>query len=374
MGKIPVSGPSITQAEIAMVTEAVSHAWYDQANVYHERFERRFADYHGVRHAVALPSCTSGLHLALLAAGVGPGDEVVVPDITWIASVAPVHYVGATPVFADIDPRTWCMTAASLEACLSPRTKAVIPVDLYGGMAEMDGIMDVARAHGLTVIEDAAEAIGSSLHGKKAGAWGDLGVFSFHGSKTMTTGEGGMVITDRADWLERILVMRDHGRKPGDKMFWNTEIGYKYKMSSMQAALGLAQLERIDELVAAKRRIFAWYREGLEGLAGITLNAEPAHTVNSYWMVTVLLDRDRGIEKETLIARLAERGVDSRPFFYPLSALPAFADLPEAAEARARNRISYALSPYGVNLPSGLTLTHALVEEVCKALKSALSD
>ncbi|MFN3430889.1 MAG: DegT/DnrJ/EryC1/StrS family aminotransferase [Candidatus Sericytochromatia bacterium] len=373
MRKIPVSGPSITQKEIDLVTEAVTTAWYDKANVYHDRFEQAFAAYVGTRHAVALPSCTSALHLALLALGVGPGDEVVVPDLTWIASVAPVHYVGATPVFADADPETWCMTGRTFEACLTPRTKAVIPVDLYGGMAEMDAIRRVAEAHGVAVVEDAAEAIGSSLHGRQAGAWGDVGTFSFHGSKTLTTGEGGMLVTDRDDLHQRVLFLRDHGRKPGDKLFWNTEVAYKYKMSSMQAALGLAQLERIDELVAGKRQIFAWYQEGLADVAGLVLNAEPSGTLNTYWMVTVLWPAAWGLSKDELMARLGERGVDSRPFFHPLSSLPAFAEHPEAAAARARNRVSYDLSPRGLNLPSGLNLTREDVAAVCRALKASLA-
>lgn len=372
MGRIPVSGPSITQKEIDLVTEAVTNAWYDQANVYHERFEQAFAAYVGTRHAVALPSCTSALHLALLALGVGPGDEVIVPDATWIASVAPVHYVGATPVFADIDPVTWCMTAETFEACLTPRTRAVIPVDLYGGMAELDAIRDGAARRGIGVVEDAAEAIGSELKGRKAGAWGDVGAFSFHGSKTLTTGEGGMLVTDREDLYRRVLFLRDHGRKPGDKQFWNTEVAYKYKMSSMQAALGLAQLGRIDELVAGKRQIFAWYREGLADVAGLTLNAEPPDTLNTYWMVTVVLRPEWGLAKDALMAGLAERGIDSRPFFHPLSSMPAFAETPEAAAARARNHASYAISPYGLNLPSGLNLTREQVLEVCQALRDLL--
>src|SRR3989304_2109034 len=259
MEQIPIAGPWITQREIDYVTDAVTHAWYANANIYHERFQKAFADYLGVRFAISLPSCTSAIHLSLLALGVGAGDEVIVPDITWIASAAPITYVGATPVFADIDPKTWCLSAESLEECITSKTKAVIPIDLYGNMPDMDGIRDVAKRRSIAIIEDAAEAIGSEYRGKKAGSFGDTGVFSFHGSKTLTTGEGGMLVTDREDVYQRVLVLRDHGRQPGDKMFLNTEIAYKYKMSSMQAALGLGQLEGIDELVPRKRQIFSWY-------------------------------------------------------------------------------------------------------------------
>jgi perosamine synthetase len=372
--KIPVSGPWITQKEIAYVTEAVTTAWYGKANVFHQRFEAEFARYLGVRYAVALPSCTAAIHLALAALDIGPGDEVIVPDITWIATAAPITYVGATPVFADIDPRTWCLSADSMESCLTPHTRAVIPVDLYGNLPDMDAISDVARRHNLAVIEDAAEAIGSEYHGRKAGSLGDVGVFSFHGSKTMTTGEGGMLVTDREDLYQRVLCLRDHGRRPGDKMFWNTEVAFKYKMSSMQAALGLAQLERIEALVDRKRLIFSWYRRELAGVKGLTLNYEALGTKNTYWMVTAIIDPKLGLAKEDLLEQLGEAGIDGRPFFHPLSTLPAYAHLTQATEARRRNHAAYRLSPCGVNLPSGMDMDEEKVAYVCETLKRLLAE
>ena len=372
MERIPVAGPWITQKEIDYVTDAVANAWYANANIYHARFEKAFADYLGVRYAVSLPSCTSAIHLSLLALGVGPGDEVIVPDITWIATAAPITYVDATPVFADIDPNTWCLSAESFEECISRRTKAVIPVDLYGNMPDMDAIQDVARRHGVAIIEDAAEAIGSEYKGKKAGSFGDTGVFSFHGSKTLTTGEGGMLVTDREDIYHRVLFLRDHGRKPGDKMFWNTEVAYKYKMSSLQAALGLAQLERIEELIARKREIFNWYQRELSGLDGITLNYEATGTKNTYWMVTVIVDKRFGLTKERLMQLMSEKHIDCRPFFYPLSSLPAYEHLEQAKQARQRNRVSYEISPYAINLPSALNLTEDKVKYVCDTLRDVL--
>lgn len=369
---IPVSGPWITQKEVDYVADAAAHAWYADANVYNRRFEEAFAAWHGVAHAVSLPSCTSAIHLSLLALGVGPGDEVVVPDITWIASAAPVTYVGATTVFADIDPVTWCLAADSFESCITPRTKAVIPVDLYGGMPDMAAVLDVARRHGVAVVEDAAEAIGSAIGGRRAGTFGTAGVFSFHGSKTLTTGEGGMLITDDDALHARVQRLRDHGRPPGDRHFRNTEVAYKYKMSSMQAALGLAQLERIGELIDRKRRIFAWYRERLGDVAGLTLNAEPAGTFNGYWMATAVVDPGGDLDKDAIMERMLEAGVDCRPFFSPLSSLEAYAGDPQAALARRRNAVSYRLSPYGVNLPSGLLLQEDDVDRVCSALRHVL--
>ena len=371
--RIPVSGPWITGKEIAYVTDAVTNAWYDDANVWHERFEKAFAEYMGVKHAIALSHCTAAIHLSLLALKVGPGDEVIVPDCTWIASAAPVTYVGATPVFADIDPQTWCLDAKSFEACITPRTKAVIPVNLYGNMPDWDALREVADRHSIAIIEDAAESIGSEFKGGRAGSFGATGVFSFHGSKTLTTGEGGMLVTDDDALRARVLFLRDHGRRPGDRLFHNTEVAYKYKMSSMQAALGTAQLERVEELVSRKREIFAWYAEELAGLPGLTLNYEAPGTRNTYWMVTAVLAERLGLRKERVMELLGAQGIDCRPFFHPLSSLPAYAGTPQAEAARSRNPVSYALSPYGINLPSALNLTRDQVRRAGVAVRAVVS-
>lgn len=368
MARIPVAGPWISDKEVAYVAEAARHAWYQDAGLWQQRFERSFAEHLGLRHAVALPSCTAALHLALLALGVGPGDEVIVPDLTWIATSAPITYVGATPVFADVDPATWCLSAETLAACVTPRTRAVIPVDLYGCLPDMAPLLATAARHGLAVIEDAAEAVGAEQDGRRAGSFGRVGVFSFHGSKTLTTGEGGLLASDDDDLVARVQVLRDHGRRPGDRAFWNAEVAHKYKMSALQAALGLAQLERLDELLARKEAQFAWYRARLDGVPGLTLNPAPRRGRHTWWMVTALLDPSYGLDKDELQARLDARGIDTRPFFRPLSSLPAYAGSPEAERASARNRAAYALSPWGLNLPSALSLTEADVERVCRAL------
>ena len=373
MERLSVAGPSITDREIAYVTDAVTRGWYQDAGEYPQRFETAFAAYVGTKHAVSLPSCTSAIHLSLLALGIGPGDEVIVPDVTWIASAAPITYVGATPVFADIDRETWCLSAASLARCITPRTRAVIAVDLYGGMPDWQAILAVTEPHGIPVIEDAAEAIGSTYHDRPAGSLGRTGVFSFHGSKTMTTGEGGMLVTDDTTLFERVLFLRDHGRPPGDRMFRNTEVAWKYKMTALQAALGLAQLERIEELVGRKREIFDWYQSGLDGLKLLQLNAEPPGTRNSYWMSTVLFDADLEMDKEHVMAQLSADGIDSRPFFHPLSSLAAYAGHPDKARARERNPIGYELSPRGINLPSALSLQKQDVERICTAIRSLVS-
>lgn len=367
--RIPVAGPWITDREVRYAADAAATAWYDGASVYPAKFEARFAEYVGRRYAVALPSCTSAIHLCLAGLGVGPGDEVIVPELTWIATSAPVSYVGARPVFADIDRKTWCLSAESLEEKITERTKAVIPVDLYGSLPNMDAIRDVAARFGIAVIEDAAEAIGSRFRGKISGSFGVASVFSFHGSKTLTTGEGGMAVTDDGDLYDRILVLRDHGRRPGDVRFFNEEVGMKYKMSALQAAVGLAQLERVEELLARKRAVFEWYREGLGDFGPVSLNPDPAEADLVHWMVTVVFDESVGMGKERAGELLSERGIDTRPFFHPLSSLPAYSKLASAATGRRANPESYRLSCRGLNLPSALCLTEDDVETVVAAVK-----
>lgn len=369
---IPVAGPWITELEVEYVADAATNAWYSNAGAYNARFEEAFAAYVGRRHAISLPSCTSGLHLALAATGIGPGDEVVVPDATWIASAAPVTYVGAEPVFADVDPDSWCLDAAAFDAAITPRTKAVVVVDLYGGLPDMDRILAIAERHDIAVIEDAAEAIGSEYRGAKAGSFGLASAFSFHGSKTMTTGEGGMLVTDSAELDAKCRSLANHGRSAGDRLFHSNEIGFKYKMSSLQAALGLAQLERIGELVARKRQIFEWYREALSSLDGVTLNAEPEDVLNTYWMVTAVVDAGLGIDKHELLRAFWERDIDARPFFDPLSSLEPYAGSPAADAAARRNRVAYDIAARAINLPSGFNLTRELVERVARVFGSLL--
>ncbi len=371
--RVPVAGPWVTEKEIEYVADAAANDWYENAGNYVRRFEAAFAEYAGRQHAITLPSCTSGLHLSLLALGVGEGDEVIAPDVTWIASVAPISYVGAVPVLVDIDASNWCISADALAAAITERTKAVIAVDLYGSMPDMDAVLAVAAARGIPVIEDAAEAIGSRFGGRLTGSFGETSVFSFHGSKTLTTGEGGIVLTDRKDLHDRMTVLRDHGRLPGDATFFNAEVGHKYKMSSLQAAFGLAQLERVEELVDRKRQQFAWYGDRLADLGDdLRLNPAPAGADVVPWMVTAVFGPDTGLTKEAAGAALAAEGMDSRPFFHPLSSIPAYAGTPAGASARERNPVSYDLSPRAINLPSALRLTEEEIEAVALAVRRLL--
>jgi perosamine synthetase len=370
--RIPVAGPWVTDKEVALVAQAAADGWYEQAGLYPQRFEEAFARYLGVRFATAVPHCTSAIHLALASLGIGPGDEVIVPEITWIASAAPICYVGAIPVFADVDASTWCMSVDSVRSCITERTKAIIPVGLYGLMPDMEALSSLAKEHGLHVIEDAAQTLGSRLNGRPAGTFGDIGVFSFHGTKLVTTGEGGMFVTDDERVYERAQVLRDHGRtKANFRNFYNTEIGFKYRMSSLQAAFGLAQLDRIEELISRKREIFGWYREILGTVPGFSLNVEPEGYFSTYWMTTLMLDQTHPMDTQHLMEAMGERGVDTRPFFHPLSSLPAFANSAQAATARARNLNAYRLSPKGINLPSAMRLTRTQVDRACGVLLEA---
>jgi perosamine synthetase len=371
---IPVAGPSITRKEISYVADATKNGWYAHANDYITRFEQAFAAYTGRRHAISLPSCTSALHLSLLALGVGEGDEVIVPEATWIASSAPITYVGATPVFADIDPRTWCLSADTIAARITNKTKAIIVVNLYGNMAEWAPILKLAKQHGIAIIEDAAESIGSRYQGSISGSVGAISCFSFHGSKTLTTGEGGMLLTDDAKIYQRCLQLRDHGRAPGDIHFRNLEVGYKYKMSALQAALGLAQLERIAVLLKKKRQIFAWYQKYLPASTGLRLNPDHPHVENSYWMSTVIWDSALGISKPALMAALAAEGIASRPFFDPLSSLEAYREHAAGGNYAKRNPNAYAIAACAINLPSALCLKEADVRRVAKVLCEAIAS
>lgn len=374
MDRIPVAGPWITERETRYVADAAAGDWYADAGRYIGRFERAMAEHCGREYACSLPSCTSGLHLSLAALGIGPGDEVIVPDVTWIATAAPVQYVGATPVFADMDRESWCVSAATINDCITDRTKAVIVVDLYGQMPDFDPIIELCRQRNVAVIEDSAEAVGATYKGKSAGSFGLVSCFSFHGSKTITTGEGGMLLTSDKSFFDRVMVLRDHGRLPGDRFFYNSEVAFKYKMSSVQAALGLAQIERVGEIIARKREIFDQYRAALGQLGGVRLNPELAGVRAGYWMVTPVWSAGLGIEKRAIMAALESRGIDTRPFFHPLSTIPAYFDTPQAAVARERNSVGHDVAACGINLPSALSLTSAQIAHIASAFAQTLTE
>lgn len=365
---IPSAGPSITEKEVRLVTEAARVGWYRNMNMHLDRFERAFADYTGMQYCVATSSCTAALHLALLALGVGSGDEVIVPDITWVASAASICYTGAKPVFADIDRSSWCLDPGAFERTITRRTKAVIIVGLAGNLPDMDAIQAIADRHGISIVEDAAESIGAEYKGKRAGTFGRIGAFSFNGTKLLVTGEGGMLVTNEKVLHERFRRYQNHGidKQREGKYYWSYDLGYKYKMSNIQAALGLAQLSRIDELLTMRRRLFAWYAKRLRGVEGLQLNQEAPDVRSTFWLVTAMVDPSYKLNKEALVNRLVEQKIAGRPFFYPLSSMPTFAQYCRGKRMSKINPISYELSPYGVCLPSAGSLTESDVDYVCE--------
>lgn len=371
MSKIPLFEASITNKEITYVVEAVECGWLDKANLYQDRFEDAFKLHVGRQHAIAVPCCTHAIHLALLSLGIGPGDEVIVPDCTWIGSASPVVQIGATPVFADIDCVHWCLNPDTIAKAISAKTRAIIVVDLYGTMPDYKAIKSLAKQHNLFVIEDAAEAIGSTYFKETAGAFGDISVFSFHGTKILTTGEGGMLVTDDENIYDRARMLSDHGRWPGQRRTQNEYVAYKYKMTSMQAAMGLAQLERLQELVTVKKRIFSWYRDRLSGQSNVSLNQVPANTTSSYWMPTVVWDRALKRKPEEITDFLARRNVESRPFFKPLSQQPAFTENP-ATFLCTDNPCALDISGRAINLPSPLSMSETQASRVCEVLLQSL--
>lgn len=343
---IPYSQPSITDLEVSYAADAARNGWGEACYSYIRRFESAFAAHLGVKHAIATSSCTGALHMGLAALGVGEGDEVIIADTNWIATVAPVCQLNATPVFVDIDPKTWCIDPELVARAISPRTKAIIAVHLYGNSADIHSLQALADAHGLSLIEDAAEAIGTKIADRRAGSMGNFGVFSFHGTKTLTTGEGGMFVTSDSSLYDKVLTLSNHGRRLGQiKQFWPDTLGFKYKMSNIQAAIGCAQVERIDELIARKREILDGYRTRLDCFSEVTLNPEPLGTVNGAWMPTVVFAPEIGITREMLQVAFASEHIDARVFFWPLSSLDMFAERPD-------NRHAYDIPKRAINLPS----------------------
>jgi perosamine synthetase len=351
--RIHYTKPSITEREVAYATDAAANGWGEKCYEYLTRFEKAFAEHLGTTYAIATSSATGALHMGMAALGVGEGDEVILADTNWIASAAPIVHLKATPVFVDILPDTWCIDPAKVEAAITPATRAIVAVHLYGNLCDMERLLEIGRRHGIPVIEDAAEAIGSQYQGKRAGAMGAFGAFSFHGTKTITTGEGGMFVTSDPALYEKVLTLSNHGRARGQtKQFWPDMVGFKYKMSNVQAAIGLGQIERIEELSSRKRAILAYYKAKLAHLPFVAMNPEHEGTVNGAWMPTAVFSRESNITREMLQEAFAARNIDARVFFHPLSSTPSFAPCPD-------NTVAWDIPARAINLPSYHDITDA---------------
>lgn len=345
MSRIYYTKPSVGEIEARYVADAIVNGWGEHCYDYIDRFETAFREHLQVPYGIATSSCTGAMHMGLAALGIGSGDEVIVGDINWIASVAPIFYLGATPVLVDVLADSWCLDPDAVERAITPRTKAIIAVHLYGNLCDMDRLLALGERRNIPVIEDAAEAIGSVWRGRRAGAMGSFGTFSFHGSKTVTTGEGGMFVTNDRALFEKVQTLSNHGRRRTQtKQFWPDVVGFKYKLSNIQAALGLGQLERINELVAGKRRVFEYYKRSLADCP-LTMNIEPSGTTNGFWMPTFVVHSAVKFDRDALLRDFKEANIDGRVFFWPLSMLPMFSPRPE-------NRVSYDLYQRAMNLPS----------------------
>jgi perosamine synthetase len=338
--------PSITELEVRYATDAAANGWGEKCYEYINKFEELFKQHLGVQYAIATSSCTGALHMGMAALNIGPGDEVIMADTNWIATASPIVNLGAKPVFVDILQDSWCIDPDKVEAAITPNTKAIVAVHLYGNLCDMERLLAIGEKYGIPIIEDAAEAIGSIYHGRRAGSMGKFGAFSFHGTKTLTTGEGGMFVTNDAELFEQVLTLSNHGRARGQtKQFWPEFVGFKYKMSNLQAAIGCAQIERIEELIQRKRDIFATYREHLDQFPCVSMNPEPDGTINGAWMPTVVFTKKAGITRDKLQAEFKAENIDARIFFWPLSTLPIF-------ESTPININSHSIAARAINLPS----------------------
>ena len=344
--RIYYTKPSITELEVEYATDAARNGWGDRCYEYIHLFEEAFKSHLGVEYAIATSSCTGALHMGMSALGIGVGDEVIMADTNWIATAAPIVHLGAKPIFVDILPDSWCIDPDLAEAAITPRTKAIVAVHLYGNLCDMNRLLTIGEKYGIPIIEDAAEAIGSVYHGKRAGSMGKFGSFSFHGTKTLTTGEGGMFVTNDADLYETVLTLSNHGRARGQtKQFWADMVGFKYKISNIQAAIGYAQMKRINDLINRKREILRYYRENLQSLKGVSMNPELEGTINGAWMPTIVFDKQTGITREHLQMTLQQDNIDARVFFYPISNLPMF-------DPSIKNQYSWDIPKRSINLPS----------------------
>tara|TARA_Y100001947_G_scaffold152448_1_gene154041 strand:- start:72 stop:1163 length:1092 start_codon:yes stop_codon:yes gene_type:complete len=363
MSYIPISQPSITQKEIDYVTDAVKSGWVSSLGEYVDKFEKMFCEYCDTKYSLTTSNGTVALHLALAALDINQEDEVIVPDFTFVATANAVKYLGAKVITVDIDEETYCISPKAIEKAITSKTKAIVPVHLYGHPANMDEINKIAKNNNVFVIEDAAEAHGAEINGEKVGGLGEAGIFSLYGNKIITSGEGGIITTNNHILYEKMKYLRDQAMSY-EKRYWHTEIGFNYRMTNLQAALALAQLERINKILDKKLEIFSWYHNYLNNIKGIKLNPKLDNYKNVYWVICIELLNFSENERDTLMAKLNEKHIDSRPYFYPISEMPMYSSV--------YTPVTKLISKRGINLPSYYDITQDQVLYICKELKKLL--
>jgi perosamine synthetase len=363
--RIPVCEPTLAGRELQYVTDCINTNWISSKGNYLAKFEEKFSKFCNARHGIATSSGTTALHLALVALGIGKNDEVIMPTLTMIASANPVIFAGATPVFVDSEPYTWNIDVNAIDEKITDKTKAIMPVHIYGHPVDMDPLLKLAKESNLFVVEDAAEAHGAEYKGKVVGCLGDIGCFSFYTNKIVTTGEGGMAITNNHETADRLELLRDLAHSK-EKRYLHYEIGFNYRMTNLQAAIGLAQMEKIETYIHARRKNAGLYNSLLKDVKGITPPPERDWAKNIYWLYSVLIQEDFGIGRDELLNELAKKGIETRPFFIPMHKQPVFkkmglisGDFPIADELCAK----------GICLPSSSSLEENQIKYVCDAIK-----
>jgi perosamine synthetase len=367
--RISIAGPLLVGNELAYVTECIKTNWISSQGKYVKLFEDLFSQYHNNYPALAVSNGTVALHLALVALGIGRSDEVLVPDLTFAATANAVIYAGAKPVLVDVDPVSWNLDVDKIENLITPKTRAIMPVHLYGNPCKMDAIMDLAKRYDLFVIEDCAEALGSFFKNHPVGTFGDAATFSFYGNKTITTGEGGMIVFKDKAVAERAAMLRDHGMKK-TKRYWHEEVGYNYRLTNLQAAIGVAQFERLGDFVSAKRRIGKVYNEALEQFEYFQRPVENMETVNSYWLYTCLVKPEAPFSRDELMEFLGQNGIETRPVFYPMHIMPPYTTFGKAENLKN----SQLISDCGISLPSSVNLSEVELVYICKIISQFINS
>ncbi|HBK23064.1 MAG TPA: DegT/DnrJ/EryC1/StrS family aminotransferase [Planktothrix sp. UBA10369] len=359
--KISFAGPWITQKEVDYVTDATLNGFYETYDVYAKKLEKTVADYLGVKYALATHCCTLALHLSATVLDLGKEDEVIVTDFSWVATAYAIAYTGAKCVFVDIDPDTWCIDPQAIEKAITPKTKAIMLVHTFGHPAQMDEIMAIAHKYGLYVIEDAAPAMGAEFKGQKVGTFGDIGCFSFHGAKLTVSGEGGIFVTDNEEMYEKAKLLGSMGRTDSQAVFWSDMLGYQYTIANLTAALALAQVERIEELMGKKRQIFNWYYERLKDVSGIKIIKEKEGCKSNYCYPSILLEDSISANRDVILQKLKELNIHCRPGFPQMSRFPVL-------EQRFPNPVAKKVWERGISLASAANLVEEDIDFVCKNL------